>query len=248
MRIPYIAIIVLGSIISLQMTFHATIVDATEINTSTKLQHYNITGSVVPANATFNTCCSTPVPAFDNETGEFHIEGLENGTYTLAFGASGYENSINQVTINGSDIHIGTIYLQNENTSVQKINYINIGPWMDGDNSISGVNVSFTLDNITFWNTSDASGMVLLMTPSKHIPYDTILSARYLSRKISWEWNDDDINYTYFGQLGGVVQEEGEMEIGGGIGIGKGIGLMVISLVPGLLAIYVHRRKKMTGQ
>jgi len=199
------------------------------------IQYYNITGKIVPPNATLNTCCQSSAPFFDNTTGEFIISGLPDAEYRIAFASPGYDPHLEIIQINGSDINLGTIRMVQEGAEFGPFIKA-VGPWLDSDgNGIPGINVSYMLDGVSYWNLTDVYGIAWIEGPVESIENGTSLTASFQSEKLEWKWNLESSPYNAFA----VKEDESEGFFRLLIII---IGILLILLVATVLFVRIFHR------
>ena len=154
-----------------------------------------ISGIIVPADAKI-----TIVPAaaivHDNTSGVFTIADLEDGNYNLTFNATGYIDRTEEVSIvDGADYKVGNITLVN--WTPPDITYqVPVGPFMDGEDAVPGINVSFSLEGILYWKLSGPNGEAIFDLPVKVIPDGTEITATKNNTVKTWKWNIDIAPYT----------------------------------------------------
>jgi len=202
------------------------------VRTSDDIQYYNITGRIVPPNATMNTCCQGTVPFFDNATGEFIMSDLKDGEYRIAFALPGYDSHLEIIQINGSDVNLGTIRMLKEGTGSASYSFT-LGPWIDGDgNGIPGINVSYEMYGNRFWNLTDVNGIAWIEGPVEYIENGTPLTASFQSRELDWNWNEETPPYNAFNSK--KVESEGSNRL-----MIIFIGILLILLVATVLFIRI---------
>ena len=147
---------------------------------------YRITGKVVPVDATVK--CNGKEVDVNRMTGEFVIELLINGNYSITVDHSGYRTQLRSVTINGSDVNIGSIFLTNGIPTFK----VEIGPFRDRNgNPIKGITVTFYYDGQEFSKTTDEDGMATFSYfPLIDIPSGTNITARLDDKEYTWQYGD----------------------------------------------------------
>ena len=135
--------------------------------------YYKITGKVNPVNATVTKTFIFPVDV-DNVTGGFVIDQLLNGsTVTLTFSATGYNTTTKTVTINGSDIDLGTIVLDLAD-GVEDLWPITVGIFVDEDGlPIEGLKVIVTYNGKDYEGETNELGMGVVDMPLLLLPDGT---------------------------------------------------------------------------
>ena len=170
-------IIISCSISSLVGMMVGNIAAVDPIDNSNDVQVYQITGIIVPPNATMNTCCQSSAPVFNKTTGEFMINELTDGEYIVSFSAPGYEAIVRTIPVNGSDVDLGVIFLQSKDGQKSPSYRVDLGPWRDAKgNGIPGINVSLYIGMNLYWNLTGMGGIASLEIPIQSIPNGTKIS------------------------------------------------------------------------
>ena len=138
---------------------------------------FQISGIVDPHDATITVVPNKNVE-LDTATGVFTIANLSKGTYKLTFSAVGYNDSYMEVEIVATNY---TLHYVNLTLIVDvDLTTVKIGPFKDGDDTVPGINVSFTLGDISYWNVTESDGNAKFdITGYKIIPPDTEITLKY---------------------------------------------------------------------
>ena len=194
-----------------------------------------ITGKITPPDAKI-----TGVPAdkvdLDTSTGNFTISDIDDGDYNLTFNATGYVDKTLPVSIiNGEDYKMGEITLVNW-TPGADTDQVTIGPFMDGEDFVTGITVYFTLNGIEYSNATGSDGNAeFLLTGFTAIPDGTEIT---LSKMVgdateivtrTYPLTEDDLT-TIFTETDDKEDEE-ESSIGGLILIILGVVAIIIVIV-----------------
>ena len=151
---------------------------------------YSITGKVVPADATIRYGVDQKEAVVNGTTGEFVIDGLENGNYSITISRWGYATQVHVVTINGSDVDMGTRTLAYA-PPPNDWHEINIGPFKDANGKpVKGIIVSFSIGGIGYGNITDENGLARFIIPKNGIPNGTIITAKLGDEEYSWQEGD----------------------------------------------------------
>ena len=145
---------------------------------------YKITGSVSPAQTT--VMIGTTLIEVDNASA-FIIENLTNGDYTITFSADGYNTTVREVTIADADKALGKISLILIEDP-DNLTTVYIGPFMDGDNAVVGITVSFTYNGIPYSSLTLADGRAAFDLPVMFIPDGTEITATMGDVEVKWDW------------------------------------------------------------
>ena len=194
-------------------------------------QKATISGIIIPADAKI-TIVPTATIKHDNTTGVYSIVDLEDGNYTLTFNATGYiDRTVNASIVDGKDYIVGEITLPDWRGD-GVMDEVTIGPFMDGDDAVSGITITFSLekdyDGVTG---SDGNVTILLYEPRENLKGIEITATKGDVTK-KWKWIIDEAPYDAF-KAGEEGKDDGEKKssIGGIILIILGIVAIIIVVV-----------------
>jgi len=176
---------------------------------------YEITGTVLPTTALVKIGLSQIT--VNASSGNFTLDGIMDGDYTLTVSAEGYVTYTRRFNITGSDISLGTIYLDR---------IITIGPIKDGEGKgMAGANISFSLEGTTYTAKTDALGIAEF-----ELSYNTNFAG---GTEITAELNGTSIKWSHGEEIPifAVVIPEVEKELSMGMIIVALVVLIVLVLI-----------------
>ena len=156
---------------------------------------YKITGTIMPPTATGKIGFSQII--VNASSGNFTIDSLMDDNYTLTISADGYATLTRYVIVNGSDLIVGTIYLDKE---------VNIGPVKDADGKVvAGADIAFTLDGTSYTAITDSLGIAVFEIPySTNLVSGTEITAEKNGTSMTWSHGE---KIPLFGATPAVEQE-----------------------------------------
>lgn len=166
-------------------------------------RRYDLSGSVVPENATV----MVNGEVFIMVNGRLIVE-LPNGTHLLDISAKGYERHIENITIDGGNVNLGSIEL----VELEGSREVKIGPFIDTGTGkgILGVRVTLVIEGKKHVALTDTDGIATLSIPYDSIPQGSEVTAVKGDTSVNWKWNVDEPPYDGFNIEAERIKEEEE--------------------------------------
>lgn len=161
----------------------------------TRITLHSITGTILPPTATAKIGYSQIT--INASTGNFTM-GIMNGDYVLTISAVGYTSHTLNVSVNGSDVNVGTIYLAKK---------VSIGPVKDAEGTVvAGATVTFTLNGNPYTAVTDSLGMAVFEIPyGESLAAGTEITAEKNGTSITWSHGDEIPKFA--GEMPAVEEE-----------------------------------------
>ena len=208
---------------------------------------HSITGKIEPVNGSVSFS-GTQVVLYNATSGEFTIEKVVDGSYVVKIKApAGYKDRDVNVTVNGSDVNLGTIKLDKIKDGSGDTKYtISIGPFLDRDgNGITGVNVSFTYKDELFSQLTKADGVAKFEEFSvETLDADLQITVKYKDYEKIAAYKDIADTYDDLIDLVEDVEKKDNKDYLTTVGTVVIILIIVIVIVGGLVIFFIMRSKQ----
>jgi len=166
-------------------------------------------------------------------TGKTFSTSLPNGTYVIEFSAVGYETYTIDLTVKGDDVNVEDVRLIGKHI-------IKIGPFKDpkSGQAVTGINVSFSIEDTEYWALTDSNGFAVFKLPVSSIPKGTgVTAAGY--ETLSWKWDEEEAPY---GRCGADSESEEDNSV-----LWIILVVLVILIIGVIIAIVIYMRRTGKG-